>query len=216
MASARTVKPKLRGVPDVIALALAVPAGILLILWAASGIATTAAAIYAGSLVLLFAASTLYHLPTWREPARLVLRRLDHSAIFLLIAGTYTPVCLLVLEPSMSQPVLTGVWITAGAGALKSVLWPRPPRWLNAMFYLTMGWVIFPFVVIVFTQAGATVGVLILTGGLLYTVGAVGYVRRWPDPMPRVFGYHEVFHVFVIAAATCHYLAIWRVVSAFA
>jgi hemolysin III len=141
------------------------------------------------------------------------MRRLDHAAIFMLIAGTYTPFCLL-LPPATGRPLLALVWAGAGAGMLLSVLWPLAPKWLMALLTVALGWAVVP----TFPAMLATIGwkgiSLLGAGGIAYTVGAVVYATRWPDPNPRVFGYHEVFHVLVIAAAICHYIAVAGTIGA--
>jgi hemolysin III len=207
------VKPALRGVPDVIATLLAVPAAALLIAFAVPGLARASAVVYGIGLVLLFATSATYHTPMWPMAVRLVLRRLDHSAIYVLIAGSYTPVCLLILPPPSGGALLTFVWVAAGLGILKSFAWPQAPRWLNTAVYILLGWAVVPFAPAMLNGLGWLSAALIVVGGAFYTVGAVIYARRWPDPNPRVFGYHEVFHVLVVAAAASHFVVMWRLMT---
>jgi hemolysin III len=196
-------KPLLRGVSHEIATGLALAAWIVLALLAPSARGRLAANVYGASLFCLFAVSALYHRPSWPPRARLVMRRLDHSAIFLLIAGTYTPFCLL-LPPSSGEPLLAVVWGGAVAGVLQSVLWVRAPKALVAALYVLLGWVVVPVLPALRATLGSGAIALLAGGGTAYTVGAVVYATRRPDPFPRVFGYHEVFHALVIAAAACH------------
>jgi hemolysin III len=207
------VKPLLRGVSHEIAAAFAV-AGAIALVQASTGLrGALAAAVYGFALTAQFAISALYHRPRWGDRARLLMRRLDHAAIFLLIAGTYTPFCLL-LPPATGRPLLALVWTGAAGGMILSVLWPLAPKWLMALLTVALGWAIVP----TFPAMLATIGWsglwLLGAGGVAYTVGALVYATRFPDPNPRVFGYHEVFHVLVIAAAICHYVAVAGTIAA--
>jgi hemolysin III len=148
--------------------------------------------------------SALYHRPTWGPRARLWMRRLDHSAIFLLIAGTFTPICLLVGD-RRARVMLAVVWVGAGLGILRALLWPRAPRALATGLYLLLGWAAVPLVPAMYRAIGPVSLGLLAGGGLLYSIGAVIYATRRPDPFPRVFGYHEVFHALVVAAAGLHF-----------
>jgi len=197
-------KPLLRGVSHEIAAAVALVAWITLAVAAAPGRARLAANVYGASLLTLFLVSALYHRPTWAPRARLFMRRLDHSAIFFLIAGTYTPVCLL-LPDRTGTTLLAVVWAGAAAGVLQSILWVRAPKPLVAAVYVLLGWVIVPVVPALGAALGAGSIVLLGAGGAAYTLGAVVYAVRRPDPFPRVFGYHEVFHALVVVAAACHF-----------
>jgi hemolysin III len=165
--------------------------------------AAVAANVYGLSLFTLFGVSALYHRPTWTPRAHLVMRRLDHSAIFLLIAGTYTPFCLL-LGGRCGTAMLAVVWGGAALGFMRAIFWPRAPRWLAAGLYVLLGWAVVPVLPALDVALGWGALALLGVGGLLYTLGAVIYAARRPDPFPRVFGYHEVFHALVVAAATCH------------
>jgi hemolysin III len=185
---------------------LAAPAA--LALWAyAPASAQTATAIYGLTLVLLFAMSATYHRPTWSPRQRDVIGRLDHAAIFLLIAGTYTPFGVM-LGPGDGHTLLTVVWVGALLGLGLSVGWPSAPKWLMAGVFVLLGWSNVPVLPAMFRGLGAAVMVLVLLGGLIYTVGALVYARKRPDPFPAVFGYHEIFHLFVIAAAVVHFVAV--------
>lgn len=206
-------KPKLRGVPDVVATAFAIPAALLLVSYAKPGLATFSAVVYGLCLVLLFGVSASYHTPKW-TPGRLkIMRRLDHSSIYLLIAGSYTPICLFVLPRDQGIPLLFAAWGVAALGVLKTFAWPNAPRALNTIVYVGFGWMIAPFLSALRAALPLQTVALIGFGGLLYTVGAAIYVRRWPNPVPDVFGYHEVFHVFVVSAGACHYAAYWGVLT---
>jgi hemolysin III len=202
------VKPRLRGVSHEYAFFVSLGTGTALILAASDGRARIAAAIYAGALSALLGTSALYHRVTWQPRARRWMRRLDHSMIFVLIAGTYTPVALLALHGSLAETILIVVWAGALGGVIFKLVWIDAPKWLFAGIYLALGWVS----VAIFGQLPAAIGWLgvagLAAGGLLYTLGAVVYASGRPDPWPRVFGYHEVFHALVLAAAALQYAAI--------
>ena len=202
------VRPRLRGLSHQYAFFASLASGTLLVLLAATPRATLATAIYAASVSALFGVSALYHRSTWTTPARRRMRRLDHAMIFLLIAGTYTPVGLLVLEGTLATVVLAVVWGGAMAGIVLELAWTNAPRWLGGAVYLALGWVAVVATPQLFGRMGVAGGLLIVAGGLAYSVGAAVYALRRPDPVPAVFGYHEVFHLLVIAGAAAHFLAI--------
>jgi len=206
------MKPTWRGIPDVIATVLAVPASAILIGMTRDGIRFPAV-IYGIGLTLLFAVSATYHTPMWPLAVRRLLRRIDHSTIYILIAATYTPPTLLIIPEPIGARLFGVIWLAALGGVLKSFLWPEAPRWLNTAIYIALGWVVLPFAPVVIPGYGLLNSGLLLGGGIMYTLGAVIYARRWPNPSPTRFGYHEVFHLFVIAAAACHYLAQWRLLT---
>ncbi|MGC3997365.1 MAG: hemolysin III family protein [Anaeromyxobacter sp.] len=208
-------KPLLRGVSHEVAAAVALAAWAVLAVHAPSARATLAAQVYGASLFSLFAVSALYHRPTWSPRARLLMRRLDHAAIFLLIAGTYTPICLL-LGDSRGSTLLVVVWSGAALGIIQSVLWPTCPKPLSAIVYVLLGWVVLPVLPALQTRLGPGSIGLLAAGGVVYSLGAVVYALRRPDPFPRVFGYHEVFHALVIGAAVLHFLVAARAVLALA
>jgi hemolysin III len=197
-------KPLLRGVSHEIAAGVSLAGLVALVLLAPGPRARMGALIYGTSLVALFSVSALYHRPTWSPRARLWMRRLDHSAIFLLIAGTFTPLCLLIGD-ARGHTMLAVVWAGAGLGVLRALLWPRAPRAVATALYLLLGWAAVPLVPAMYRELGAGSLALLAAGGLLYSVGAVIYATRRPDPFPRVFGYHEIFHALVIAAAGLHF-----------
>jgi hemolysin III len=208
-----TPKPLLRGVSHEIAAGGALAAWIVLALAARSMRGLVAANVYGAALFGLFAVSALYHRPTWAPPARALLRRLDHSAIFLLIAGTYTPLCLL-LGDRRGTVLLAVAWTGAVLGMLQSVLWVRAPKPLVAAIAVALGWVVLPIITRIRGAVGAGGVALLLAGGVVYSFGAVVYATRRPDPSPRVFGYHEVFHALVIVAAALHLAVVARAVLA--
>jgi hemolysin III len=208
-----TPKPLLRGVSHEIAAGGALAAWIVLALAARSMRGLVAANVYGAALFALFAVSALYHRPTWAPPARALLRRLDHSAIFLLIAGTYTPLCLL-LGDRRGTVLLAVAWTGAVLGMLQSVLWVRAPKPLVAAIAVALGWVVLPIITRIRGAVGAGGVALLLAGGVVYSFGAVVYATRRPDPSPRVFGYHEVFHALVIVAAALHLAVVARAVLA--
>lgn len=170
--------------------------------------ALVAALIFAVSVSALLGVSALYHRGDWRENTRRWLRRLDHSMIFLLIAGTYTPVGLLVLKGTLATVVLAVVWGGALAGIALEIAWTGAPKWLGGTVYLALGWVAVVAMPQLFARLGVAGGLLIVAGGLVYSAGAAVYALRRPDPAPAVFGYHEVFHLLVIAGVAAHFLAI--------
>jgi hemolysin III len=202
------VKPRLRGVSHEYAFFVSIATGVALIVAASDAKSRLAASVYAAAVTLLLGTSALYHRVTWRPRARRWMRRLDHSMIFVLIAGTYTPVCLLALHGTLARTILIVVWAGALGGVIFKLLWIDAPKWLFALVYLALGWVS----AAVFGQLPAAVGWLgvagLAAGGLLYTVGAVVYASEWPNPWPKTFGYHEVFHALVLGAATMHYAVI--------
>jgi hemolysin III len=207
IASAERVKPRLRGVFHELAFYVAIALGVFLVTTAESGRARVAAAVFAGSVVACFGASALYHRPMWSPGVRRWLARLDHAGVYLLIAGTYTPFGLLVMSHGWAVVVLSIVWGGALAGIGLKVVWVDAPKRVSAAIGIALGWV----AAAAFSQLLKlpTVGLLLVViGGVLYTTGAVVYARRRPDPVPHVFGYHELFHVLTIAAAGCQYAAI--------
>ena len=189
--------------------------GATLIALAASTVSARAAlatSVYGLTVLGLFGVSALYHRVTWKsDRVRTWMKRLDHSMIFVFIAGTYTPFALLAMDPGTGYVVLWVVWIGALSGVTLKMAWPHAPRWLGVPIYIALGWVAVFVLPELLHHAGVAALVLLLVGGALYTVGAVFYATRWPNPWPQVFGYHEFFHAATVVAAICHYIAIWLV-----
>jgi hemolysin III len=202
-------KPRLRGVTHEWAFFISLPLGLGLVLSAPSGRAALAAGIYALSVALLFGASALYHRISWASvAARRWMRRVDHSMIFVLIAGTYTPFALLALDGTLATAILVAVWVGAGAGIVMSLVWPDAPKWLLAVVYVALGWVAIAAFPAMLDRLGITAMAMVAAGGALYTAGAVIYATRRPNPSPTVFGYHEIFHALVIGAAALQYAVV--------
>jgi hemolysin III len=201
--------PRLQGVLHEFAFLAALAAGIVLVAVADEGRARVVSWFYGATLAAMFGTSALYHRIRWTsESVRVWIRRLDRSAIFLFIAGTYTPFTLLALQGALAIALLAVVWAGAVAGLLLNLAWVRAPAWLATLPYVGLGWVGLVALPTLFSTAGVAVPVLLLVGGGLYTLGALVFVVRRPDPAPAIFGYHEVFHVFVIAAAVVQYIAV--------
>jgi hemolysin III len=204
----RGTKPRLRGVSPEYAFFVSIGCGVALILAASDGRARLAAIIYAFAVSALLGTSALYHRVTWRPGARRWMRRLDHSMIFVMIAGTYTPVALLALKGALANTILIVLWCGALGGVIFKLLWIDAPKWLFATVYALLGLV----TAAVFGELPAAIGWLgvsgLAVGGLLYLIGAVVYASGRPNPWPKVFGYHEVFHALVIIAAGLQYAVI--------
>jgi hemolysin III len=205
---AEPVKPRLRGVFHQWAFFVSLVAGATLVALAPSGRAAAVGGIYAVALAGMFGASALYHRVPCRPAVRAWLRRLDHSMIFVLIAGTSTPIAVLSLEGVLPGVVLAIVWSGAIAGLIVNLVWVTAPRSLVAGLYVLLGWVGVLLLPEIVARVGVAAAALFVLGGAFYTVGAVIYARRRPDPVPAVFGFHELFHVLVIAAALAHFVAI--------
>jgi hemolysin III len=206
------LKPRLRGVSHQWAFVVSLLLGAGLVIAAPDGESRLALAIYAVSVAALFGTSALYHRITWSSAAaRRWMRRLDHSMIFFLIAGTYTPFALLALEGTISTVILIVVWAGAFGGVILKLAWLDAPKWLIAGVYIALGWVALAAFPQLYEALGVTATGMVAAGGVLYTLGAVVYAMRRPDPAPTVFGYHEVFHLLVIAAAALQYavVAFW-------
>jgi hemolysin III len=202
------VKPRLRGAFDVLGLVAALAGLALLAAAPTQGALRTGSLVYGATLVGMFAASSAYHFPTWSLRARLVLRRLDHSVIYFLLAGTYTPFALL---ESGERYGLWGMWIFGACGAVLSTVWTHMPRTLRAIIYVGMGLSSAPLVFRLPAVIGWPSVWTLVASSALYICGAAIYARRWPNPRPAVFGYHELFHVFVIAAAFTQLFVVYRV-----
>jgi len=201
-------RPRLRGIFHQYAFFAALVAGVALVIVADSLREQLAMWIYAVALASMFGVSALYHRVTWRSPRRRMwMRRLDHSTILLLIAGTYTPFALLAFDGWVADAVLVVVWAGAAAGLVLNLVWVDAPTWLTAIVFMALGWV-GVIAVPELVDVGVAPTVLVLAGGALYTLGALAYATRRPDPVPHVFGYHEIFHLLVVLAAATHFVAI--------
>lgn len=200
-------RPLLRGALHGVAFAAALGVGVLLVVFSRES-RILPAAVFAVSAAVMLGTSTLYHRITWSPTARLWMRRADHAGIFLLIAGTYTPVALISLSGAWRTTVLAVVWSGALAAAISKFCWVAAPKWVSASLGLALGWV----AVIVMPQFAHREGmapvILLAAGGLAYTAGAIVYAVKRPDPLPRIFGYHELFHALTLVALACQYVAI--------
>jgi hemolysin III len=202
------VRPQLRGWLHLGTFPLAATAGAALVALAPTAQARVAVGIYALTAALLFGVSALYHRGHWSPRTAGVLKRLDHSNIFLIIAGTYTPFTLLLLEPGDARVLLTLVWVGALAGVAFRVLWVGAPRWLYTPVYAALGWAAVFWLPEFLGRGGPAVVTLIAAGGVLYTLGGVVYALKRPNPSPRWFGFHEVFHALTVAAFAMHYVGV--------
>ncbi|GAA0916328.1 PAQR family membrane homeostasis protein TrhA [Virgisporangium aurantiacum] len=165
--------------------------------------------IYSITVCLLFGTSALYHRRVWSRRMYPIMRRLDHSMIFVFIAGTYTPFAVLLLSPGAATTILAIVWSGALAGVALKLVWPNAPRWVSAPLYIALGWVAVAVLPGIYSGGGVTALVLLIAGGVFYTVGAVFYALRKPNPWPQVFGHHEFFHACTLVAALCHHIAVY-------
>ncbi|MDR3608171.1 MAG: hemolysin III family protein [Oligoflexia bacterium] len=206
-------KPRLRGYFHQEAFFTALGACALLIAKSSSQRAWIASSIYSLGLLFLFGISALYHRPYWEPRARTILRRFDHSAIFILIAGTFTPICLLSLSETSGHRLLLIIWSAAFLGIFQSVFWTNAPKWFTALFYVVVGWLALPYLDQLKASLGRKNLSLIVAGGIVYTIGAVFYATKKPKLSPAVFGYHEVFHLFTIIAAIFQFIVIYQLIT---
>ncbi|WP_422615065.1 PAQR family membrane homeostasis protein TrhA, partial [Frankia torreyi] len=203
------VRPRMRGWLHAGAFPVSLALGLLAVALATTLRARLGIAIYALSIAALFGTSALYHRTMWSTSrARARMKRLDHSMIFIFIAGTYTPFALLAMPASTARVVLAVVWGGAALGVTIRMLWLHSPRYLTVPLYIALGWVAIFVIPELAHRAGIASMVLLLVGGVCYSLGAVVYAARRPDPAPATFGYHEVFHAFTLVAAACHYIAL--------
>ncbi len=210
---AAVAKPLLRGWLHLVCFFLAIPAGAILVALASSAHARIGAAIYAIGLVALFGVSGSYHRGRWSDARRRLMQKLDHGTIFVMIAGSYTPLCLLVLEGWVRWTMLAVAWTGAAAGFVLSFTGGKASRLAKGTLYIALGWASLLAAPQLWRNLSPAELGLLAVGGLLYTVGSVFRLTRWPDPCPRVFGYHEVWHVLVVVAVACHFAAITSVVA---
>jgi len=204
-------KPLLRGWLHLYAFFVAAVAGIVMTTLAATVAhrATVAVALYSVTVCALFGTSALYHRRVWSPRGYQIMRRLDHSMIFLFIAGTYTPFSVLLLPPTKAAVILAVVWGGAVLGVALKLVWPHAPRWLSVPLYIALGWVAVAVLPDILARGGLAAFVLLLAGGAFYTLGAAGYALRRPRLWPTVFGHHEFFHACTLVAAICHHVAIY-------
>jgi hemolysin III len=207
-------KPLLRGVSHQVSFFVAIVATAALVRSAPSRAGALAALVFGATLVLLFGTSACYHRIDWTPRARARMRRLDHAAIFLLIAGGYTPLFSLVEAPGGGHGALSAIWAAASVGVVKSLLWPHAPKWLTAALCVAIGWMVVFQVVGRAPLVGAGCVALLVVSGVTYSVGALVYAAKRPDPSPRVFGYHEIFHLLVCLASAFLYAHVARVLAA--
>jgi len=212
----KLVKPLLRGVSHQISFFIAIAATAVLVSRASTPAISKAALVFGASLVLLFGTSACYHRIDWTPPARARMRRMDHAAIFILIGGGYTPLFALVPSASGGHGALTAIWIGAAVGVVKSLFWPHAPKWLTALLCVAIGWMVIFQVMGRTPMVGSTCVGLLVASGVTYSVGALVYALKRPDPLPRVFGYHEIFHLLVVLASVflfAHVALVIRAVS---
>jgi hemolysin III len=207
-------RPKYRGVSHRIAFWCALAAGAALVLLARDDRARIACAVYATFLAAMFGVSATLHRADWGPRAYVWLRRADHATIFVCIAGTYTPFSLLGLGGAPGVRLLALAWGVCGLGVVRALAWPHAPRAVTSACFVAAGWVACAYMPELHAALEPVTFALIMAGGALFTVGALIYFARWPDPVPESFGYHEVFHLLVIAACACHYAAVVRLATA--
>ncbi|MBF0972378.1 MAG: hemolysin III family protein [Actinomyces graevenitzii] len=210
----KLIKPKLRGWIHAITAPLALAACIVLTVLAPTTTLKIGSAVYLACSLLLFANSGVYHISNGHFPVKVsqLLRRIDHANIYLLIAGTYTPLALALMTPDHQRLVLGIIWTGAVIGMVANVCWITAPRWLFTILYVVLGWVAVWFIPELYRAGGAAIVVLIASGGVIYTLGAVVYALKKPDPLPRWFGFHEIFHACTVAAWVCQCIACYMAV----
>ena len=205
-------KPRFRGHSHQAAFFVALGACSLLVAKSTDNESLMASLVYSFGLLFLFGVSALYHRPHWPPRERALMKRLDHSAIFIFIAGTVTPLGLLALSGEDVPQLLRIIWGVALLGILQSIFWVKAPKWFTATIYVAMGWIAIPYMEGLSSTLGNDGLVLILSGGVAYTVGAICYATRRPRLRPEYFGYHEVFHALVVIAAALHFIVIYRLI----
>jgi hemolysin III len=207
------MKPLLRGYLHQEAFFIALGACILLIAKSTSQVSYLSSIVYSLGLLMLFGISAIYHRPQWSPKPRALLKRFDHCAIFILIAGTFTPVCLLALPEDQGDRLLLIIWGAAILGIIQSIFWVKAPKWLTAIFYIAMGWLALPYL----SELKVTLGVgalgLLAAGGVVFTVGAVFYALKKPNLAPGIFGYHELFHLLTVVGAALHFAVVYQLIK---
>jgi hemolysin III len=206
-------KPLLRGYLHQEAFFASLGACALLVAKSTNPQSLLASVIYSCGLLLLFGISAIYHRPHWQPKPRAFMKRLDHSAIFILIASTFTPICLLALPAKEGHQLLLVVWAVAGAGVLQSIFWVKAPKAFTALFYVFMGWLALPYLGDLKDSLGTAKLTFIIAGGVVYTIGAIFYALKKPKLVMEVFGYHELFHLFTIIGAGLHFVAIYQLIT---
>jgi hemolysin III len=205
------VKPRLRGWLHAGMAPLALAAGIVLTCLASTKAGVVGGSVFLAASVLLFGTSGIYHRGTWGPRGLAVLRRMDHANIYVFIAATYTPLALILLDGASQVILLTVIWAAALGGLFFRLFWLSAPRWLYTVLYVVMGWTALGWLGAFYHAAGLAVLILIMAGGICYTLGAVVYARKWPNPSPSWFGFHEIFHVGTIGGFACHCVAIFMI-----
>lgn len=205
---AEDTPPRFRGVVHLVAFVAAAPVGVLLVVHARSGVAQLGAIVFATSVAAMLGVSSLFHRPRWAPARKRWIGVLDHAMIYVLIGGTYTPIALLVLRTGWRTPLLTVIWGGGVIAIAAKLLRPNAPAWVAAGTCVVLGWISVIVLPQIVERLGLGAASLLVVGGVVYTVGAVVYARRRPDPFPQAFGYHEIFHVLVVVAVVCQYLTI--------
>lgn len=208
------IRPLLRGWMHLVCFFLAIPAGVIVVALASSPRARVAAAVYAVGLVALFGVSGAYHRGPWSPTWRRRMQRLDHATIFVMIAGSYTPMCLLVLDSWIAVALLVAAWSGAVIGGVLAYRNDRISWFCRNALYVVLGWFAVVAIPQLVNRLAVTELILVGVGGLLFSLGALGLATRWPDPFPRIFGYHEVWHTLVVAAVVCQFVAIASIIHA--
>lgn len=206
-------KPLLRGYLHQEAFFIALGACALLVAKSSQFITLLAALVYSFGLLMMLGVSTVYHRVHWQPKPRALMKRLDHSAIFIQIAGTFTPICLLALNEQDGIFLLKVIWTSAVAGILQSIFWVKAPKFVTALFYVVMGWIALPYVSELAQSLGTVKISLIVAGGIVFTVGSLFYATKRPHMAPHIFGYHELFHLFTIVGAILHFIVIYQLIN---
>lgn len=207
------MKPLMRGYIHQAAFVVAVGACALLITQSHGYAEFISNLIYSLSLIGLYGVSALYHVPMWGHRAYKVIRRIDHAAIFILIAGSATPICLFGIKGKLGIELITIIWTTVIVGMLITVLWSHAPKGVRSIIYITVGWFIVPYFSEIKSSLGAMNISLLVAGGVTYTIGALVYAWKRPDPIPHIFGYHEIFHILVVIASALHFSVIYHLTT---
>lgn len=206
-------RPKLRGYFHQEAFFIAFGACLMLVFQSSTRLALLASIVYSLGLLGMLGTSAIYHRFNWRPRTRAVMKRLDHSAIFLVIACSATPFSLFALSEESGHDFMLYIWSAAVLGIVQSMLWTKAPKFVSALFYIAMGWLSLPYVGEMKQTIGSTNISLLISGGIIYTIGAMFYAFKWPNIAPKYFGYHELFHIFVVIGSVLHFIAIYKVLS---